>query len=321
MYGTRNFYINYKDPKGNRDVSLGVWHVLPNHVVRRFARALNITPKILGDLHVDQEAEKIFGVNTKKYAEIEKNFGEDFNAFENESNQKKFFESILRDTEGPVILYLHGNTCSRGALHRVEMYQRMRELGFHVIAFDYRGYADSSKIGPSSRAVRQDAEIVLDYILDKTNDPILLWGHSLGTGIATLMMSELQNSKKRLPFGVVLESPFNNMREEVTEHPFARLFRHLPWFKYTIIEPMQRNSLTFDSDKCIRQIKEPIMIMHAEDDHVVPFRLGYKVNFESIKLFKEFPLKKSFKFSFTEQLLIVDQVHLEWLNSIVLPKI
>jgi len=191
--------------------------------------------------------------------------------------RRTFFEEILSKISAPVIFYLHGNTASRGATHRVEIYQVFRTMGFHVIALDYRGYGDSSKLGPSARSVILDSQMVFEYILEKTDDEILLWGHSLGTGIGTHLMAALQNHKARLPIGVILESPFNNIKEEISEHPFARLYKNLPWFEFTIVNPMYENQLTFESDKWISHIKQPILILHAEDDHVVPFDLGYKL--------------------------------------------
>lgn len=42
---------------------------------------------------------------------------------------------------------------------------------------------------------------------------------------------------------------------------------------------MQDNNFTFKSDTFILQVNTPILILHAEDDRVVPFKLGYKVSY------------------------------------------
>lgn len=59
------------------------------------------------------------------------------------------------------------------------------------------------------------------------------------------------------------------------------MFRHLPWFHWVIVDPLWVNHIRFQSDKHIEKIikKCPVMILHAEDDNVVPFSLGEKVNF------------------------------------------
>lgn len=275
LYATRNFYLKYTDPKRDREVSLGVWHVLPNHVVRRFARQLKISPETLSNLTISEEAAQLARLNEEAYSKIEAKFGGEFDL---RTERDSFFEEILQNSEAPVIFYLHGNTASRGAPHRVELYQRLRQWGFHVIAFDYRGYGDSIKLGPTARAVILDSRKVFEYVVAQAKgDPILLWGHSLGTGIGTHLMAELQDAQTQLPFGVVLESPFNNIKEEITEHPFSKLYRNLPWFDVTIVNPMFENRLSFESDKHIVSVRQPVMILHAEDDRVVPFSLGYKL--------------------------------------------
>lgn len=195
----------------------------------------------------------------------------------NEENEKQFYEQMLRTPLTSVVLYLHGNTGSRAAAHRIEMYKMLREEGHHVLAVDYRGYADSSPIYTCEHGVVRDAIAIYRYITDVTKAPVFLWGHSLGTGVSTHMLAKLQSQGIPGPKLVILESPFNNIREEVRAHPFARIFKRLPWFKYTIADPMYANDLRFESDKHIAVFHQPVMILHAEDDLVVPFKLGYKV--------------------------------------------
>lgn len=83
------------------------------------------------------------------------------------------------------------------------------------------------------------------------------------------------------PAGLFLESPFNNIADELREHPFAQIFRHLPWFDWIIVEPFYGNNLRFESDRHVEKIQCPIMILHAEDDNVIPFALGEKVHMAS----------------------------------------
>ena len=50
----------------------------------------------------------------------------------------EWYDNSLSDGR-PVLLYLHGNTSSRAVSHRVELYNVLRKLDWHVVAFDYRG--------------------------------------------------------------------------------------------------------------------------------------------------------------------------------------
>ena len=55
-----------------------------------------------------------------------------------------------------------------------------------MIAFDYRGFGDSSRALPTEETLRIDALSMFNYIVSKGVDPsrIILVGHSLGSGIA-----------------------------------------------------------------------------------------------------------------------------------------
>ncbi|XP_063701231.1 lysophosphatidylserine lipase ABHD12 isoform X2 [Culicoides brevitarsis] len=286
LYATRNFYIYHRDPKREKDVRIGVWHVLPNFVVTRFSKELRVRDNVLANITLNEREDHLSALNEENFNRISEKFGAGFQVEhhgDNGESKKSFYEALLRDTKIPVVLYLHGNTASRGAQHRVDMYQTLRAQGYHVIAFDYRGFGDSSSLGPSARAVVLDAKNVYKYIVEKTENPILIWGHSLGTGIGTHLLTELQQMEIRKPRGIILESPFNNIKDEISEHPFARAYKYLPWFEFTIVNPMFQNQLTFDSDERVAEIKLPIMILHAEDDRVVPFRLGYKLYRTALK--------------------------------------
>lgn len=154
------------------------------------------------------------------------------------------------------------------------------------------------------------------------------------------MVSIVNKSNIEDPKGVILEAPFNNMRDEVAKHPFSwvrltsrkhhckpkkrfgnlwqqfsrlplttfwawnqsnancfafvviqccfssflslsltlwQLFRHLPWFETTILKPIYDNGFRFESDQHISEFRAPVMIMHAENDRVIPYELGYQL--------------------------------------------
>lgn len=192
-------------------------------------------------------------------------------------NEQQFFERMLQLNGSRIIFYLHGNCGSRAAAHRIELYKVLKNMGYHVITFDYRSYGDSSSPPPSESGLVRDAIAVYKSITKITKNPIIAWGHSLGTGVSTHALAALERHHIPGPRLLILESPFNNIREEVSEHPFARLFRHLPWFNYTIVNPIFDNNIRFESDRHIATFPQPVTILHAEDDLVVPYKLGYKV--------------------------------------------
>ncbi|KAF3420181.1 hypothetical protein E2986_09447 [Frieseomelitta varia] len=202
------------------------------------------------------------------------------------------YEAVLKNTKQPIFLYMHGNSGNRASNHRLELYKLFQNLDYHVVCFDYRGYGDSEEAELSEMGVVNDSKSVLEWLLKIANGtaPVFVWGHSLGTGYkfysylkpllyyrVSVHVLALLATEKIQPAGLFLESPFNNIADELSEHPLAQIFKHLPWFHWVIVEPFYNNYLRFESDKHIKKIQCPIMILHAKDDNIIPFALGEKL--------------------------------------------
>lgn len=71
--------------------------------------------------------------------------------------------------------------------------------------------------------------------------------------IATATAKELSETGSP-PVGLILESPFNNLLDVVTYHPFATPFRWLPWFNRTVLKPLHRSGLNMSSDYRITKL-------------------------------------------------------------------
>ncbi|CAK9302576.1 unnamed protein product [Gordionus sp. m RMFG-2023] len=178
----------------------------------------------------------------------------------------------------PIILYLHGNAGTRAGWHRIMLYKILSKMNFHIISFDYRGFGDS--IGtPTEKGVLDDAKYVYSWIKHHSgNNPIILWGHSLGSGVTTKLARFLNDNEAYKPAAVILEAPFTNIEEAASRHPFSRIYRYFPWFTGCFLEPLRRNKIYFKSDINVKYIDSPLLIMHAKDDNVVPYELGYKLH-------------------------------------------
>ncbi|KAF2354541.1 Serine aminopeptidase S33 [Trinorchestia longiramus] len=199
------------------------------------------------------------------------------------SSHSDHYENELRDGR-PIIVYLHGNTSCRAQPSRVGLYEVLRKMGFHVITFDYRGYADSSRVTPSEAGLVEDALHVYAYVRRVVggNAPVIIWGHSLGTGVSCHAVKLLCGQNKA-PDALVLEAPFNNIKDEVEEHPLAAVFRKMPLFQWLFLEPLDKAGLCFTSDQHLECANVPVLILHAEDDLVVPFKLGRRLYAHAIK--------------------------------------
>lgn len=181
----------------------------------------------------------------------------------------------------PTVLYLHGNGGSRAGGHRVSLYKVLTgSLDVHILAPDYRGYGDSGSgsTGPSAEALTQDARTALRWLQARAlGRPLILWGHSLGTGVAVRLLDELQRRGEPLPAGLVLEAPFDALHHVAATHPISLLHRWLPYFHPTFVASLKDDpAVEFDSATRARSIspKLPVLVLHARDDATVPFVLG-----------------------------------------------
>jgi fermentation-respiration switch protein FrsA (DUF1100 family) len=171
----------------------------------------------------------------------------------------------------PTILYCHGNMGDRGAGHRVELYKRLVvELGYRVLAIDYRGFALAPG-SPSESGVLTDARAAFDWASARHGtQSIYLWGHSLGGAVATGTAQRLQEDG--IPIGgLILEGTFTSMAAAMRAYPLA-----WPAYPFPLLLDMVENQMLdrFETIKKIGTLHMPILIFHGTHDRIVPFTHG-----------------------------------------------
>src|SRR4051794_1909305 len=94
----------------------------------------------------------------------------------------------------PVVLYFHGNG---GALrYRVDRFRALTQDGTGLVALSYRGYAGSSG-RPSEDGLIEDARAAYAFAAQRyPASRFVLWGESLGTGVAVAIAAEKSAEKK-----------------------------------------------------------------------------------------------------------------------------
>jgi len=159
-----------------------------------------------------------------------------------------------------VILYFHGNAGSLAGWGFVG--EELVELNYDVLMIDYRSYGKSmGKI--SEKALLQDGIAVYEYLRKSySKDEIVIFGRSLGSGVATYLAS------KKPAKLLILESPF---------YSFTDLARH----HYPLFPPDILLRYHFKNHKWINSVECPVYIVHGTDDNVVPFSSGRKL-YESV---------------------------------------
>ena len=155
-----------------------------------------------------------------------------------------------------VILYFPGNGDFLAG--RVGSFQDMTSDGTGLVALSYRGYAGSSG-EPSERGLLQDAAAAYAFTTARyAADRIVVWGFSLGTGVAVALAAEQ-------PVGrLILEAPYLS-----TVDIAVTLFRFAP------VRLLMRDP--FRSDQRIARVTAPLLIMHGTRDDVIPISFGERL--------------------------------------------
>src|SRR6478736_1354186 len=156
----------------------------------------------------------------------------------------------------PVVLYFHGN-----GDYLAGFFGRFREIiadGSGVIALSFRGYAGSSG-QPSEHGLLQDAAAAYAFTTARYGaDKIIVWGFSLGTGVAVALAADQPVGK------LILEAPYTS-----TADVAASMF----WF--APVRLMMRDQ--FRSDQRIARVKVPLLIMHGGRDPAIPIVFGERL--------------------------------------------
>ena len=168
------------------------------------------------------------------------------------------------DSKAPVLLYLHGARRDVGAnVYRVDS---LRDLGFSVLAIDYRGFGNSTNELPSEQGALEDAQAAWRWL--SARHPArdrYLFGYSLGGAVAVQLAARLGSEPApgdTLPKGVMLEATFTSMKD---------MFQTLRW-GWLPITPLITER--FDSLGVIERVKSPLLVVHGSEDRFVPARFG-----------------------------------------------
>jgi uncharacterized protein len=159
----------------------------------------------------------------------------------------------------PVLLYLHGARWNvTSSANRI---MRMQELGFSVLAVDYRGFGKSSKETPSETLAYEDARAAWDWMAAKhPQRPRYIYGHSLGGAIAIDLATQVADEA-----GTMVEGTFTSIPEVYSSLSFGWL--PLGWMI------TQR----FESAKKVDKVGSPLLVVHGSNDSLIKPELGRKL--------------------------------------------
>ncbi len=155
------------------------------------------------------------------------------------------------------LLFFHGN--AGNLFNRSYKLNRLNELNLNVLIISWRGFSGNSG-EPTEANLYADAKKAVKWLNEKgvKSENIILYGESLGTGVAVEIG---QNNKFN---SIILESPYTSM------YKAAKIY-----YPYLPVKFLLKDK--YDSEKKIKNIKIPVLIMHGKKDQIIPFNMGKKL--------------------------------------------
>ena len=155
-----------------------------------------------------------------------------------------------------VVLYLKGNSKSIKGWGKFAV--DFTRHGYNVLMVDYRGFGKSTG-KRSQKAIKRDLQKVYDKLKERTTeDRIVLYGRSLGSGFATKLAS-LNNPKM-----LILDAPYYSLTKVTARYapfmPLSLLLKYpLPTYKW------------------LKYVQCPIHIIHGTHDKLIPYKSSVKL--------------------------------------------
>lgn len=172
------------------------------------------------------------------------------------------FAWVMRaaDAVAPWVLFLHGNDATIASRPNIAHYTRLRSVGAHVFAPEYRGFGGLDGV-PSERGLIADARIAYDYLRMQLGAPverIVIYGWSLGSAVAVALAADVPAA------AVILEgAPASIVAIGEQRYPMFPI-------RMVIRNP-------FESIKRIDRVRAPLLFLHSREDVVVPIGEGRRL--------------------------------------------
>lgn len=178
------------------------------------------------------------------------------------------------DNAAPVVLYFHGN--GEIVADYDDIGGLYTSVGINLLPVDYRGYGRSDG-SPGVVTMMRDCHAILDVVKDWLRNAgclgkLIVMGRSLGSACAL----ELAASRQQEIDGLIIESGF------AYTLPLLRLLG------------VDTDAMGIKEDYCFQNVEKaamydkPLLVIHAEHDHIIPFSDGQALFSASPSATKQF---------------------------------
>jgi uncharacterized protein len=203
---------------------------------------------------------------SKHIGEIPKNV-EEINFFTEDNIQLNAW--FLDNNSAKTVLFFHGN--AGNIFNRKKQLAIFDELNLNALIFDYRGYGKSFGEIKKEENLYIDGIAAYEYLTKEKNiksTDLIIWGRSLGGAIA------IDLAQNKNIFAVVIESTFFSLDEMASK-------------KFWFLPVKIISQYHFKNQKKIKNIQSKILIIHSQNDKLIPSSQGKNL-FELAKNPKKF---------------------------------
>ncbi len=168
--------------------------------------------------------------------------------------------------ETATLIHLHGNAENRSSHFLYSSW--LTQHGYRVLVPDYQGYGGSEGT-PTRRGLVEDVQFFIDKTCASTKNPVFLFGQSLGGAIAIPALAQLSSN---CICGLIIESSFSSYRR------LARQKLGSLWLTWILQYPL--SYLISDNEspaEYVSKIDVPTLVIHGDDDPVVPYMFGKEI--------------------------------------------
>jgi fermentation-respiration switch protein FrsA (DUF1100 family) len=168
----------------------------------------------------------------------------------------------------------------------VHKLNELNKLDINILIISWRGFSGNSG-KPTEKNLYQDAQKSIEWLNNKgiKNEKIILYGESLGTGVA------VELGQKNIFNSIILESPFTSMTKT------AKIY-----YPYLPVNLLLKDK--YDSINKIDKITKPVLIMHGMKDDIVPYVMSVELfNKANKPKYSFFPKDDNHTMDFNDELL------------------
>ena len=166
-----------------------------------------------------------------------------------------YHEKNLKDFK--TLVFFHGNA---GSLeNRIYKLNNFNDMNINFLIIAWRGFS-GNKGKPSEQGLYEDGKSAINFLKKKgiSEKNIILYGESLGTGVATHLAQNKDFA------GIILETPFTSMIDAAKK-----------FYPYIPVKLLLKDK--YENHKKIKNINSPLLVMHGKKDQIVPFLMGKKI--------------------------------------------